>query len=482
MGLKTFTINFLELSKDYYLRNDEKYHSFLFSSDWNLFDSSSKKLIPLKDILRNDYTLFNYQEGEEYKGIPTGQTYLDEDGYIKGFQPVIAENHPGRLKYKVSNDNILISSLRLAKSPALFFENDDLSKYVFSNGFYIFKGNNDWNNKFVLYILRTKKLKSILDNHIYRGIGISAYKKEDLLKIKIPLIPKSKQDQIVSQIEPIEKKIKELKAQIKEPQEVINKIFAREFGFDENLFNEFGKGMTAGTQIAQSRTLRVFETDFEELSRSGIVRFSTRFYNPPTKKLTYFLDNIETLQVKDILLEPVHRGASPKYNSDGEIPVVKTGHLKNGYIEISQEEFVDSIFYNYSTRSQVKQGDILIASTGKVSLGKIDLLEEEQDLVADGHVSIVRINDRKYSRQFFTYFFRSILGYFQIERDYTGATNQIELYADEISNFQIPNIPLNQQQKIVNEIKAELDRQEEIKNKIENERNKIDAIIEKAIK
>jgi type I restriction enzyme S subunit len=207
-----------------------------------------------------------------------------------------------------------------------------------------------------------------------------------------------------------------------------------------------------------------------------------RFHNPPTKELMDFLDSIETLQVKDILLEPVHRGASPKYNPDGEIPVVKTGHLKNGYIEISQEEFVDSDFYNSSIRPQVKQGDILIASTGKVSLGKIDLLEEEQDLVADGHVSIVRIDDGKYSRQFFTYFFRSILGYFQIERDFTGATNQIELYADEISNFQIPNIPLKAQQKIVDEIKAELDKQEEIKSKIENERNKIDEIIEKAIK
>ena len=36
--------------------------------------------------------------------------------------------------------------------------------------------------------------------------------------------------------------------------------------------------------------------------------------------------------------------------------------------------------------------------------------------------------------------------------------------------------------KAVDEIKAELDKQEEIKNKIESERNKIDEIIEKAIK
>lgn len=480
MGLKTFTISVAELSKDSYLRNDEKYHSFLFSSDWNLFDSSSKKLIPLKDILSDDYTLFDYQEDEEYKGIPTGQTYLDEDGDIREFQPVNAENHPGRLKYKVSNDNILISSLRLAKSPALFFENEDLSEYVFSNGFYIFKVNDDWNNKFVLYILRTKKLKTILDNHIYRGIGISAYKKEDLLKIKIPLIAKPKQDQIVAQIEPIEKKIKELKAQITPPQEVINKVFAREFGFDENLFNEFGKGMTAGTQIAQNRALRVFETDFEELSRSGIVRFSTRFHNPPTKELMDFLDSMETLQIKDVI-ESYEKGIQPQYNPDGEIPVVKIANLKNGYIDFSEPEYITEAYYkNLDERKKLKQDDIIICATGKISLGKIDFYDYEQESITTVDNYILRLNEN-YNPLFFTYFFRSILGYFQIERDYTGATNQIHLYWEQISNFQIPNTPLKAQQKIVDEIKAELDKQEEIKRKIESERNKIDEIIEKAI-
>jgi len=74
------------------------------------------------------------------------------------------------------------------------------------------------------------------------------------------------------------------------------------------------------------------------------------------------------------------------------------------------------------------------------------------------------------------------LGYFQIERDFTGATNQIHLYWEQISNFQIPDISLKAQQKIVDEIKAELDKQEEMKQKIEAERNKIDEIIEKAIR
>ena len=454
MPLKTFTIDFAGLSKinSLFLTTRIREYNQKHSADYLplSFFLDEKNKFTLGQIKREDY-----QTSGKYPVIDQSQEFIagysDEDDlvYSGEFPIIVFGDHTRNFKYV------------------------DFKFIQGADGIKIIKPNKKIVNPKFFYYLMSKI--SVPNRGYNRHFSI-------LKKQKYPLIPKPKQDHIVAQIEPIEKNIKELKVQIIPPQEVINKVFVREFGFEENLFNEFGKGMTAGTQIAQNRTLRVFETNFKELSRSGIVRFSTKFHNLPTKKLMDFLDSIETLQVKDVLLEPVHRGASPKYNPDGEIPVVKTGHLKNGYIEISQEEFVDSDFYNSSRRSQLKQGDILIASTGKISLGKIDLLEKEQDLVADGHISIIRINDKKYSRQFFTYFFRNVLGYFQIERDFTGATNQIELYADEISNFQIPNITLKSQQKIVDAIKHELDPQEAIKNKIEQQRNNVDKILERAIK
>ncbi len=352
----------------------------------------------------------------------------------------------------------------------------DREVYINQNVFEINLDESKINKKFALWYF----------NLVIRPLFLNTYtakylSKDELGRIKIPAIPKTIQDQIVAKIEPIEQKIKDLKNQIKKPQEVINKVFAREFGFDENLYNEFGKGMTAGTQIANDKTLRFFQTDFTGLARSEILRFSTRYHNLPTRKLMDILDVIETVKVKDIVLEAIHRGASPVYSENGLIPVVKTGHLKNGYIEISQEEFVEDKFYKSSIRSQIRNGDILIASTGKVSLGKIDLVETEEELVADGHLSIIRVDEKKCNRLFLVYFFRSVLGYFQIERDFTGATNQIELYANEIGNFLIPNLPLTHQQKIVDEIKLELDLQEQIKKQIEAERQKIDAIIEQVI-
>ncbi len=471
MGLKTFTISVAKLSKDSYLRNDEKYHNFLFSSDWNLFCSSGKKLIALKDILSDDYTLFDYQEDEEYKGIPTGQTYLDEDGDIKEFQPVNAENHPGRLKYKVSNDNILISSLRLAKSPALFFENKDLSEYVFSNGFYIFKVNDDWNNKFVLYILRTKKLKTILDNHIYRGIGISAYKKEDLLKIKIPLIAKPKQDQIVTQIDPIEKKIKDLKIKITPPQEVINNVFAREFGFDLEKFEELKK-------------IKNYYLDLFAFGNNRDIRQSVKFHREAGIFVIQELKKITSKKIKDFISEPIvlGKGVSPKdYDENGDYYYISMANIKNWQFESEDSKLVSKEYSEQNKNKTVSKNDILIARSGEGTIGKVALIDDEdlQGIFAD---FTMRIRLQNYNPLFAYYYFRTEYFQYLVEIHKKGLGNNTNIFPSQIQEFPLIDISLNAQQKIVDEIKAELEKQEEIKNKIESERNKIDKIIEKAIK
>jgi len=474
MSVKQFTVDFQNIGQQEFLRLNVDYRYFFDIQKAKVF--KSKNNIKLKHVL-NEIEIKKVPKGE----LDDSEILIDLCNIERRFNNLInleEVNEIGSDKNILQSGNIVIPKMQ--PQMGNIFLNLEHKRYIGSTELLEYLISDNHNPLFIYYLFTTNKFLSDLGK-LESGKTHRRVNSTDLLKIKIPLIPKPTQDQIVTQIGPIEQKIKDLKKTIKEPQKIINKVFAREFGFDENLYNEFGKGMTAGTQIAENRTLRFFETEFKKFSRSRILRFSTRYHNTPTKKLMNLLDCMDTLQVKDVIAEPIHRGASPKYNSKGEIPVVKTGHLKNGYVEISQEEFVDQDFYKLSERSQIKENDILIASTGKVSLGKIDLLEDNQSLVADGHISIIRVNKNTYNRLFFTYFFRSILGYFQIERDYTGATNQIELYSKEITNFQIPDIPLEKQQKIVDEIKAKLDKQEEIDNQIRQERNKIEEIIKKAI-
>ena len=470
MSLKKFTIDFQELAQDAFLRNDEKYHIFLNSLDWNLFESKSKDLVSLKHILADDYNSFNYEDGEEYKGIPTGQTYLDEDGEIKEFQLVTTENHPGRLKYKVSNENILISSLRLAKSPALCFENQNLSDYVFSNGFYIYKIKESWNRKFVLYLLRTKRLKNVLDNHIYRGIGISAYRDSDFKKVKIPLISKSKQDRIVAQIEPIEKKIKELKSQVIPAQEIINKVFAREFKFDLEKFDKLKK-------------IKNYYLDLSTFANNKDVRQSVKFHREAGTFVINQLKHITDKKVKNFLAEPIvlGKGVSPvNYDDNGDYFYISMANIKNWKFESEDSKAVSKEYSNKNLNKTVSKNDILIARSGEGTIGKVALIDDGdlQGIFAD---FTMRIRLKNYNSLFAYYYFRADYFQYLVEVNKKGLGNNTNIFPSQIQEFPMIDISFKNQQKIVDEIKTELDKQEEIKKKIKTERNKIDEIIEKAV-
>src|SRR3989344_764866 len=467
MPLKQFTTDFQELAKDSYLRNDEKFHVFLNSLNWNLFDAENKNLISVKDILIDDYENFEYEEGEKYRGIPTGQTYLDEDGYIKSFDLVTSEDHPGRLKYRISNENILISSLRLAKSPALYFENENLTDYVFSNGFYIYKVKEGWNKKFVLYILRTKRLRSILDNNIYRGIGISAYKDDDLKKIKIPLVSKPAQDKIVAQIEPIEKKIKELKNQITPPQEVINEVFAREFKFDLKKFEELKK-------------IKNYYLNIVTASNNKDIRNSVAFHKESAQFVMDELRRITKSKVKHFIVEPIVLGASispTDFDESGEYYYVSMATVKNYCLELDDSQRVSGNYSKENTNKAIQKNDIIMTRSG-VAIGKFALVEDDIYGIFADLTMRIRLHD--YNPLFAYYYFRT--DYFQhlIHSHKKGLQNK-NIFPSQIQEFPMIDISLKAQQNIVGEIKTKLDAQEEMKKKIEIQRNKIDEITENSV-
>jgi type I restriction enzyme S subunit len=478
MVMKCFEVEFSELATSESIRLSPP---FILPTTNYKYDKISNYLAVCESGRRPKGGISNDDDGE---AISVGGEQINVDGSIDFSKiPYVShEFYRNAKKGKVENLDILICKDGALTGKTCLINFDDLPKkeVMVNEHVYVLRGNNEINQKFLFYLTRSDLFQHQIKDLAYRKKAQPGLNSDHFKKVKIPAIPKAIQDQIVAKIEPIEQKIKDLKNQIKKPQEVINKVFAREFGFDYNLYNEFGKGMTAGTQIANDKTLQVFDIDFAGLARSGILRFSTRYHNPPTRKLMDVLDGIGTVKVKDIA-GSYEKGVQPNYNPDGEISIVKITNLKNGFIDLREsEKITNEEFKKLKVEKRLRKNDIVICATGKVSLGKIDLFDLEEEAITSVDNYIIRLG-KNYNCLFFVYFFRSILGYFQIERDYTGATNQIHLYWDQISNFLIPNLPLTHQQKIVDEIKLELDKQEQIKKQIEAERQKIDVIIEQSI-
>jgi restriction endonuclease S subunit len=165
----------------------------------------------------------------------------------------------------------------------------------------------------------------------------------------------------------------------------------------------------------------------------------------------------------------LNRGEQPEYDPEGDTLAIKTVDLKNAFIDYENCLRVSHDFYTNNPSAQINKGNVLISSTGYVSLGKVDIFDQNYRAIADGHVSILRLKD-SYDPYFIAYFLRSDFGKMQFEKWWTGSSGQIELQRDDLAVFRIPDnnertgIPLKRQQEIAAKITENLQEIEQLEN------------------
>lgn len=466
MGVRYTNILLKDINQDIDLRNDYKYYAFISKCNWNLYTKSNFNNIRLKEILIPMYKNMEFDANMKYKGIPTGRDYIDEDGDIVSYLEITKDSHPDRLKYAIANDNILISSLKGAKSPALYFDKD-MSEYVFSNAFYIFSVSEKWNLKFILHILRSNKLKNILDRNLYRGIGISSYKERDFLNIKIPNVDFSLQNKITSIIENIENEIKILKTQYTNSEIIINNILNYKFKLNINKLHELQK------EKYNTLTLSNFANNKD-------MRNSCKFH---CKSAQYAYNELKSrfcTKIKDFISEPIVLGASispSDYDENGECKYLSMATVKNWYYNQEDALAVSEEYRKANVDKSVRKNDIIITRSG-VAIGKIALIQNDVDAIFADFTMRIRL--KRYNQLFAYYYFRSEFFQELIHTQKKGLQNK-NIFPIQIQEFPIPDINLDEQQKIVEEIQEKINKQNIIRKKITELRNKIDEIIYETI-
>lgn len=471
MGLTNFSVKLSSFLVDNDFRIDSKFHTLMNETGFNIFGIKDKHLIPLKDCLIPFYEVFQFQDDDddEYFGIPTGKEYTNEFGEIVSTQIVTKNDCPNRLKYKIDEDCILISSLKGAKTPALNF-NFDLSKYIFSNGFYIFKVTPNWNKRFMLYLLKNNTLKSILDNNLYRGIGISSYKEDDFLKILVPEIDKSIQDEIVLKIEAIEKEITQLKNSKMPTLNIINQVFDEEFGFDWQEFERL-------------KSQKVFTLKLSDFANNIDCRMGVRFHNLAGEYLHSFLSKMSDKKIKDFLAEPIVLGTSVSpsdYDENGEYYYIAMSNIKTWAFD---DENCKKVSDNYSQNNQnktIQKNDILLARSGEGTIGKVALIEVD-DINAIFADFTQRIRLTGFDPLCAYYYFRSDFFQYLIYTHKKGLGNNTNIFPSQIQEFPMPNWNEQKQTAIVQKIKTELDKQKMIDAQITEKQHEIHQIIENSI-
>jgi len=180
-------------------------------------------------------------------------------------------------------------------------------------------------------------------------------------------------------------------------------------------------------------------------------RLDTKFYNPEYFGIMkeFKNSNFEFIDLRDISKEKIHRGKLPSYKENGKIPVIKTINIRNEKIDWSNLSFTSEEYYDKNTSSRIYKNDILLASTGVGSLGKVDIFDSDKKAVVDGHITIIRCNTNIINPLFLLYYLRTKYGQIQIDHHFRGTTGQIEIYPKDIELIKILKIPMKEQERLL---------------------------------
>lgn len=365
--------------------------------------------------------------------------------------------------YQVKSNSLVISN---AMTIGLAFLTDR-NIFLNQNVFHLDLDDKKVNIKYLLWYFNLQL------RPIFQKLFTSKYlSKDELGRVKIPDIEKSKQDEIAVQIEPIEQKINDLKAKIKAPQETINRVFAREFDFNLEQFEALKK-------------VKIFDLDISHFGNNKDLRNSVKFHRQAGQFVLEELAKITSKKIKDYIAEPIvlGKGISPAQYDDenGEYYYLSMATIKNWKFEKENARLVTDQFATDNENKTIKNDDILLARSGEGTIGKVAIIDNEelQGMFAD---FTMRIRLEEYNCLFAYYYFRTEYFQYLVEINKKGLGNNTNIFPSQIQEFPLLDISEEEQKRIVTEIKTELDAQEKIKTKIEKERNKIDEIIVGAIK
>lgn len=194
----------------------------------------------------------------------------------------------------------------------------------------------------------------------------------------------------------------------------------------------------------------------EDIAADSDFRLDYKYWEPKFRnKLNYLLES-KCLSIKDLNIIGTSRGISPCSEcyvdeKDGYALVVKAGSNISRFGEIvitSDSDWIEKSLYDEyvlkakdsgENRNIIKKGDILLASTGDGTLGKCCVFDKDIPAIADGHVTIIRVDKKKIDPYYLTDYLRCGFGKKQIDCFCSGSTGLIELTPEQVNMIVVDN-------------------------------------------
>ncbi len=465
------------ISKEMTLRSDVKYilsESSLSSEDYYLFSD-------LFDIVSDDK--IDVSELSEFNYVEIGNISSTED--VSPVALSIEERNELNEKYfkkiekgdiiRVRKDDILIAKVRpYLKKFLLIDETND--SFFYTSAFIHIRAKS--HPKLLFYALKSV-FNHTLNSISRQGKGYPTLSERDILMLKFRkrdvdlLFAHSKI--ITQKICSLESQICNLKKSIKSDKEIIDSVIIERFNLDI-------------AKLSKIDNTRCFITPFDKLSTGNYeIRDSVR-YNKLQLIQKEILSNIDSYEVLDAYLFGVKtkNGWSPENNElGGSSKILGIDALRfNGILSTDNPKFTNETRDDIN-KFIVNDGDFFISRGNTVNLVALASVAQniEDDYIFPDIMIKLFVDDFKINKMYLAYIFNSIIGrlYFKYASKGKQQT-MVKVSSDTIRNFIIPQISILEQEKVVNDIRCETDKQVGVVRQIAKLRADIDKLIYDIVK
>ena len=168
----------------------------------------------------------------------------------------------------------------------------------------------------------------------------------------------------------------------------------------------------------------------------GAKRLDAEYYQPENLRLAKQLRLIPTVHLADIAFITDGEHGSPIWDETSGIKYFSAQHVRDGFIDDTNAEFIAKSIDEKNKRSRLKVGDILLSTVGTIGFAGLvtkDILPAN----IDRHVARIALKEKTISPEFLVAFLNSAFGRFQSIREATGNV-QLNIFIDKIKEFVIP--------------------------------------------
>jgi type I restriction enzyme M protein len=196
-----------------------------------------------------------------------------------------------------------------------------------------------------------------------------------------------------------------------------------------------------------------FDINSSDIVSDSTCRLDFKYWNTDTRNKISDIYQKHKTKISDLNKVTTSRGKSPSADSyvdkdEGYAVVIKSGSniSKQGSIRIDEADWIEkSVFDEFLEQANntgengniIKKWDVLLSSTGDGTLGKAAVFDLDVPAIADGHVTIIRVDKKVIDPYYLCDYLRSGFGAVQVERLYTGSTGMIELTPDQVDSIVI---------------------------------------------